>query len=419
MIENRGPAISPKSYRSLLPIFVAAMLGVHAFFFWSLRGRIEKGDPDFTVYYTAGKILREGRGAQLYDLRTQYQTQREFAKDWDIRQGPLPYIHTPVEALVFLPLTWLPYSEAFLVWDLLCLGMLAGTAHLLRRSLVSIPRIPVWKLVVLFLAFFPIFINFLQGQDAILLLLLCALGFNALKRNEDYLAGAWLGFGIFKYHFMVPLVLILILAGRRRLAFSFAAVASVMALISISLVGWQGALHYPAFALHVVSVPGRGQTPYGLMPNLLGLVSGWPGLDAVGWPLRLMVLVVSAVLILIVGLMARQGNDQFFNLTFALAVITTVLVSYNANAHDLCMLILPLALVADYLGSSLSQWREKRRLIVPALPLLLSPFWIALWLGPGKINLMVALSLWWGWEIRREILGGQGVGISQEVRVPT
>jgi hypothetical protein len=33
-------------------------LATHVFFLWSARGRIAPGDPDFTVFYTAGLFPR-------------------------------------------------------------------------------------------------------------------------------------------------------------------------------------------------------------------------------------------------------------------------------------------------------------------------------------------------------------------------
>src|SRR6202007_3182113 len=117
--------------KALLWIFVAAILSTHLFFLWRVRDRIARGDPDFTVFYTAGKILRQGHGAQLYQSNTQLAVQAEFARNSDIRRGPLPYIHPPFEALFFLPLTFLSYAHAFVAWNLINLAILLGVARLL------------------------------------------------------------------------------------------------------------------------------------------------------------------------------------------------------------------------------------------------------------------------------------------------
>src|SRR5580658_10418440 len=187
------------------------MLCLHLLFFINLRERIKRGYPDFTVFYTAATILREGLGHQLYDERVQYEVQKKSVGQIASRRGPLPYIHPPFEALIFLPLSWLPYPRAFAVWDLLNLAALFGVGLLLRRSVNMLRLIPPWKFVIASLAFFPIFDCFLQGQDSILLLLLCVLGFNALKREADVLAGCWLALGVFKFQFIIPIVLLFLI----------------------------------------------------------------------------------------------------------------------------------------------------------------------------------------------------------------
>ncbi|MGP8093146.1 MAG: glycosyltransferase 87 family protein [Candidatus Sulfotelmatobacter sp.] len=416
--------IPPRSWRTIGRFLLLMMVAIHAAFLWSVRGRIQKGDPDFTVYYTAGKILREGHSAELYNGFTQQTVQWEFATDSDIRQGPLPYIHPPFEALIFLPLTFLPYGDAFVLWNLLNLAMLFAIALLLRRSLDtggdSLRQIPLWEWVLALLAFFPVFANFLQGQDAILLLLVFVLGFHALDRNADFTAGCWFGLGVFKYHFVIPLVLILAVWRGRRLVLGFAAAASAAALLSLGIVGWHGALRYPGYAWRVVSLPGHGQTPIALMPNLLGFATGWPFMENLGWPWRLIVLAADAALLIVVARIshlarANGANDrtpkqtrnftdqQFFRLSFACAVIAAVLVSYLTNAHDLCLLVLPLALLADYVAIHWSERQAVRVLLIPVVPLLLSPLWIFLWMRWGKLNLVAIPLLWWIYAMRREL----------------
>jgi hypothetical protein len=390
-----------------------AVVGIHAFFLWSVRDRIQKGDPDFTVYYTAGKIIREGRSAQLYQAATQEKVQWEFATDGGLRHGPLPYIHPPFEALVFLPLTFLPYGQAFALWDLLNLAMLVAIALLLRPALAALRQVPLWEWVLSLLAFFPVFVNFLQGQDAILLLLVVILGFRALDRDADFIAGCWFGLGVCKYHLTVPLVLILAVWKGRRLALGFATAACAAALLSLGIVGWHGAMQYPGYAWRVVSVPGHGQTPFGVMPNLMGFATGWPVLEGLGWPLRGAVLVGSAILMIVVARMRNltrhitpdPSNDRRFRrLSFACAVITSLLVSYIANAHDLCLLVLPLALLADHCAAQWPERRAVKALLIPVAPLLVSPLWIFLWMRWSKLNLIAVLLLWWIFGMRRELL---------------
>jgi len=372
---------------------VAGIISIHVFFLWRVRDRIARGDPDFTVFYTAGKILREGRGAQLYQSDAQLAVQAEFARNSDIRRGPLPYIHPPFEALFFLPLTFLSYSRAFLAWNLINLAILFGVSRLLKNSLLWLASIPVWQMVLLGLAFFPVFANFHQGQDAILLLLVVTLSFRALDRDADVLAGCWLGFGLFKYHLILPLALVLTIWRGRRFTLGFAASGSAAVLISLGLVGWKGVLDYPAYAWRVVSQPAFGGIPPGQLPSLFGLVAGWPFAQKIGSAVPVVVAAGSAVLLMIVASLRKYARDEaLFRLCFAGAVMTALLVGLSTNSYDLSLLVVPLAVIVN---CRFERTLDGKSLIAPAVPLLISPLWFLLWMRWQRINLMAVFLLWW------------------------
>ena len=132
------------------------------------------------------------------------------------------------------------------MWDLVNVGALFGVGLLLRRSVMLLPDSAVgichW-----ILAFFPVFDCFLQGQDSILLLLLCVLGFNALKKEADVLAGCWLALGAFKFQFIVPIVLLLVIWKRRRVAIGFTVVSRCSC--SFRHVWWAGKVCFDILGL--------------------------------------------------------------------------------------------------------------------------------------------------------------------------
>jgi len=358
-------------------------------------------------------MVREGHGAELYDSSTQLAAQREFAADADIRRGPLPYIHPPFEALIFLPLTLLSYKAAFLVWNLINLGILLLDVHLLRNWLPGLQILTGWQLLLIALAFFPIFANFHQGQDAILLLTLVILGMRSIDRGALLTAGCWLGCGVFKYHLVLPLLLMLAVWKGRRLAIGFLATAAAAGLASVAMVGWKGMVEYPAYAWHVISMPGFGRIPYRQLPNLMGLLGGWPLTENGGWLVQLAVFVCSAGLIAFVlrmGKLSENGGD--FALIAASSIIAALLVGYSTNTYDLALLVVPLALIAD---DFLRRSDEKPAidLILPAVPLLCSPLWFYLWLRWGRINLIAVLLLWWVGAMRAHMVRQRLLGVAE------
>ncbi len=391
----------PRS-RLLAWTIIAALLWLNLLFVIDFRKGMKNGYADFTVYYTGATILREGRGHQIYDRQLQYEVQEDFAGHIPFRRGPLPYIHPPFEALIFVPLTLLSYSQAFVVWDLLTVVMLFGVAALLRRSVVTLRSIPPWQFVIGTLAFFPVCSCLLQGQDSVLQLLLCVLGFNALKRKADLLGGCWLALAAFKFQFIVPIMLLLILWKRRRAAIGFAVVAALLVLVSVALSGVAALLKYPGYAVEVVRNPGQGGVPPELLPNLHGLAMGWPPAfsGAVGVGLA----AVSSIILFLFAARNGQGKagGESLELQLSLAVIVSVLIAWQTNLHDLCLLILPLILVTDYCVHSMPPVR-RTAILLPALPLLISPLWMLLWFGIAKVNLMAIPLLWWAWKIGAEL----------------
>jgi hypothetical protein len=313
--------------------------------------------------------------------------------------------------LVFLPLTFLPYPTAFAVWSLVNLGMLLAIAVALRRSLSSLQKLSVWELFLLCLAFFPVFATFHQGQDAILLLLLLVMSFRALNRKADFLAGCWLGLGMFKYHLILPLALVVAVWKGRKFLLAFLGMSCTLAVISLAILGWNVS-EYPIYAMQVVSNPGMGGVPFRQLPNLMGLLAGWPVLERSGWPIKAVVLVASAVLLIAVaGLRARLKTISNSGLFVACGVISAVLVGFSTNTYDLSLLILSLALVADYyVRLPAGERRDKLGLILPVVPLLISPLWFYLWMRWERINLIAFFLVWWLIALRSEILDSGEAG---------
>ena len=411
--KGMAQRMKTRTFRMLLTLFLAGMLSLHLVLAWNAAELIRKGYPDFTIFYSAGKIVRQGLGAKLYDEQTQYRIQQEFAAGVSIRQGPLPYNHPPFEALIFVPFTCLPYFAAYLLWDLMNLGILLALRFLLRPHVPLLRQIPAAGWLFVSLAFFPVFIALLQGQDIILLLLLFTLVFVSLKRNADFAAGCWLGLGIFRLHLVWPLLLILLLHKRRKAILGFLLVALALGVISIAVVGWKETLGYPGYVWHVEQTMGHRRTVVPmLMPNMRGL------LDSLLTPSTSTVFrdIVSVLVSMGLKLFAasrwKATNTTAFDLGFCLCVIVTVLVGYHSFAYDLSLLMLPIALVANHVLEStpIHGW-SRITLFGPLFLLFFTPLQMFLYIRNGHYNLMALVLLFWGWRIAGEI--SRQAGVSQ------
>src|SRR5262245_40531415 len=321
----------PKS--ALIAIYMVALFALNLGVVWQWRDPIARGYGDFSAFYTAGKLLREGKSAQLYDPRAQWEVQQEFASTVDISRGPMPYIRPPYEALLFFPLSYLSYPAALVVWSFLKLLMLAGVSLFVAR-MVNGRLFPTPLDGLLLVSLYSVGQDFLQGQDAVLLLLVLAGVLRLLEEQKNLAAGCVLALGLFKFHLVLPLAAILIL--RRRLSFlaGFISIAFVEGLISIALVGWSGTLDYPGYLLRTSFGSGTGMTTWHNMPNLRAILTGLSGSRI---PLWLGVLVMGAGVIFVTRLWRESAPEspQLLHASFSLAIATTILTSYYAYTYDL------------------------------------------------------------------------------------
>jgi hypothetical protein len=389
----------------LIALFLVGMLALHVLLAWRSRDLVRKGYPDFTIFYSAGKIVRQGLGPLLYNEQTQYRIQQEFAAGVSIRQGPLPYNHPPFEALIFAPFTWLSYPTAYLLWDFVNLLVLFSLPFLLRPHLPMLRHTPVMAWLFASLAFFPVFIALLQGQDIILLLLLFTLAFISLKKNSDFGAGCWLGLGLFRFHLVLPLMFILLLQKRRRAVLGFVLIGTALAALSVAVVGWETTLSYPSYVWHVEQSMEQRRTiiPIGV-PNLRGLLDSVPGLF-ISKTLRggILALISTALLFFTAFKWAKTGAGMF-DLRFCLYVVVTLLVGYHAFAYDLSLLVLPIALLANYLLERGQISVHSRVFQLGSLFLLFfTPLQMLLLFRNGRYSLMALVLLVWGWGLVREI----------------
>lgn len=393
--------------------YVAGVLLIHSLVIWNARDLILKGYPDFTIYYTAGTMVRQGMAHEIYDDVKQFEVQKQFAPQVATRLGALPFNHPPFEALLFVPFAYFPYRVAYLMWTLVNLAMLAALPLIFRPHIpvLTVLPAPAWTLISL--AFFPIFFALLQGQDAILLMFLYALAFGALKKNRLTSAGAWLACGLFKFHLVLPFLFLLLtqhraFQQRKRILGGFVLVGALLGLVSFAAVGVGQMMVYPRYVLGLEATMAKGAIMPSDMPNLRGVLyliaSRMHYFD-------LLVLALSAVLFLTATWICHSEGEASAwsadegardDLNFALAVLVTVLVSYHGLGYDLCILSLPLLLLTGWIkaGSVRDSPREERTsrtwtrptVIAGTAILLFSPLQLVLLMRYNRLALL-------GWAV--------------------
>jgi hypothetical protein len=303
---------------------------------------------DFTITYVGLTILHQHDPAKLYDLNHQAAVRDSLFKN----PNPLMFQHPPFEALILEPLAALPYKTAYLVWGLLN-ALLWLALPWIFRPYAPAPAEPLGYYALWFL-FPPLGIALFMGQPSLLLLFLYTLTFIALKRGLDWRAGIYLGFGLFKFQFVLPFALILLVRRKWRFLSGFVCTATVLGILSLVAIGWKGIIAYVRFLFSIAAHPNNlsyGEvTAMGTLKGFVQLVLGHTLSPA---SLNIAVAALSLFLIALTGWywlqLDRRNATESSDLMFAAALAVSLVTGFHMFSHDMSPLILGLFLVLAHL----------------------------------------------------------------------
>jgi hypothetical protein len=390
----RASCMHSKRFQYKLGLCLAAMVILHGAVAWQEWRLVPIGFPDFSIFYTAGRILRLDR-SRLYDDHFQEAVQSSFSPAVERRGSILPFNHPPFEAVFFVPFTAFSYLTAYFLWLAVNLAIVVTLLLRLRAYLANLRVLPAWLWILGGFAFFPVFVSLIQGQDSTVVLLCYAMAFLALQRDSEFAAGAWLAIGLCKFHLLLPFVVTLVPQRRFRLFAGFAAVTVLLSLIGGLAVGWDVLLSYPSYVWHADHAAKYAWNfIHGNNPNWRALVLG------ILPESRLSQGVVLAGSIILLGISAylwrrrSSPRDQDWKLGFALSMVATLLVSYHTWVQDMSILLVAVLLVLDVVagGAQLHAWVRITLWACAAL-LFCSPLYLVLLLHFSQLRLMAVVLL--------------------------
>ena len=355
---------------------------------------------DLMGFYTAGTLLKRGLRSQVYDENAQLALQKSLFG----RTVPVDvYDHPPFETLIYWALAYLPYSTAYVLWDLLNLVMLGWSLYLLKPYATHFDTGSRLTLTLAILC--PLIATLREGQNQIVLLLTCVGAFVCLKKRREFAAGGLLGAGLFRFQFVVPFLLVFLALKRWRIIFGAASAAALLAVVSLALVGWAGIRDYVELLL-TLSKGGAFPTLVPAMPNVRGFVDI---LLAGRVAQRYMIaLVVAGSLALLAWpvIMWRWRNwdpgETAFDLLFSLSMVVCVMINYHSLIHSLIVLVLPALLFLDYTAAAHPKGFERWRPMLPLNLLFLMTVFLNVE-GENRFSFLFVPILWFASVISGEI----------------
>jgi hypothetical protein len=176
-----------------------------------------------------------------------------------------------------------------------------------------------------------------HGQTSIALLGLLTLALFSLRRDRQVPAGVALGLALVKPPLVLPLVLFLVVSGRRRALGAFFGTAAMLTLLPLPAFGWSVNAGY----LHVLRLAAGWTTQFGYSPELSISLSGLTGALLPRSAATVSTLALDIACLALVMVAARRGGP--IELSFALAVLCGLLISPHVLVHDVVIAYLPVA----------------------------------------------------------------------------
>jgi hypothetical protein len=280
---------------------------------------------DFGGYYATGLIVRDGATARLYDQPLQIQYQEQAL---DRQKGDLIFIAPPFEALIFVPLSFLPYGQAYLIFGLINIAIWVWLA--LRTHRWS--GLPPFRHFAMCFAGLPLWRTLHLGELSFLVLALLTLCIVSLSEGRDFKAGIWAGLLLLRFQLVLPLVAVWLLHKRWRSLAGMMIPAVAYIAISFRMLGWTGILDYirmlSTINHHITTDSSAWQ-----MPTLRAFFSTVLPADLAT------VATITAVSGLLLWII-RRWRDMDLKQGFAALLIATVITAGYAQVYDLSLVFL-------------------------------------------------------------------------------
>ena len=304
------PAIGPAGLRRARALLAGTFV---AFALWTvlpmLADVVLRPDvSDFRLYYMAAQLGLSHGWSHLYDFGLQSRLLT------DLHLFFQPYLNPPLTAWLALPLSFLPFLVAHVIWTVILLAALVGSWWLLRPEGRS-PQV-FWLLG--FLALFPASFSIGIGQPHTLILLGLALSVRLRERGFEGWAGAVLAVVWLKPQVAFLLPVALIAARQWRMLLGLGVAGGLVGAAQLIALGPSGVAQY----LQALQVASTWDLQRRL--SLAGVVPG-------------PVFVVLRVLVLGLLLVASAG-DRKRNHALVAAPLASLLVTPYSGFQDLAVL---------------------------------------------------------------------------------
>ncbi len=337
-----GAWLSPARGRAYCLILLAVCALAIAGWIAASHGLIDRnGKPigtDFSSFYAAGSLAREGHAADAYALAAQYaREQATFGANTPFYS----WLYPPVFFLVAAPLAAMPYPLALAVWQGATLALYFLVIAAILRAARERQRIIADNWLLVAAAFPAVFVNLGHGQNGFLTAALLGAALVNLPRRP-ILAGMLMGLLCYKPQFALLFPVALLAAGQWRAI--AAAGVTVIVLVAVSYLAfgadaWAGFVASTELSRKLLLE--QGSVGFEKLQSVFAAVRLWGGGISLAYAAQAAV----SGLVICCTAWVWYTSDQH-ELKSALLIAATTLASPHLLDYDLMLLAPALAFLA-------------------------------------------------------------------------
>lgn len=298
-------------------------------YFYFVRSQPGVALSDFHIFYQAALVVREGKDPFQPALAALHVIQQNpGAATGGYFLYPVPFL------LLFIPLTFVPFNVAALIWTALSILLLVFTIKLLAQIWQAEKWSMIVPILVICFSFMGITRNELKlGQVDILITFLITANYYAYSKKHPVVSGITLSLAVIIKPYLGLLLFYYLWKRAYRVVASFVVASLIFFGAAIILAGWQENIEWIQVARLVASIPRVSQVAvvslYSLLLRLFTVtLSAKPWVDLGVWPAYLGAILLGVVVALVaLRAVKRSHRDpQTSALEFALWLAGSLLI---------------------------------------------------------------------------------------------
>ena len=286
---------------------------------------------DYPAFYGAGSIVNDGLVDRLYDFELQASMQTDL-----LPTGFLAFAYPPFVAAPYALLALLPYRLSYALSTVLSFAAVVLALRLMR-TISTQPKDHWWMTLAAGVLFYPILRALLGGQNTAASLLILVSSWTLLMGERDVAAGGVLALLSFKPQFLLPILGVVWLTGRRRVVLGASVGVAGLYLGGVAMAGWSWPIEWWNEATKFAFLDEAVNSANSIS---LRQIADWPIIGP-AW------LVLSVATAGWIAWVAHRHGERDLTGVMAMAIPATLLMAPHAMYYDVGLVLPSILVLAD------------------------------------------------------------------------